>query len=357
MTTVFMLLLLQAGRAPAQARSFEQLSQLAESARQADRNDEALRIYREALRLKPSWADGWWNVGSILYENEKYADARDAFRKLIAIDSKAVAGYALLGICEYKTAEYDSAMRHLDAARILGMPNTNPVGKAALYYLALLVNKRGLHDFAAGLLLATPEKKVDPPAMLAIGLTGLRIAKLPEELTDSEKDLAGKVGQALAAPENEAVSQIRELLKLYPDHPNLHYLYGMVLLHGDSGLAIEEFQRELAIQPTSVPALLAIAHEKERRTELDEARTYAERAVAADPSDFAPHAMLGRILASQGRVEEGAAELEKARDIDSSSPQVYFALASAYARLGRNEDAEKARAEFLRLKKMADEQK
>ena len=50
------------------------------------------------------------------------------------------------------------------------------------------------------------------------------------------------------------------------------------------------------------------------------------------------------------KVQDGLHELEVARQIDPNSPQIYFALASAYAKLGRSEDADKARAEFLRLK-------
>jgi hypothetical protein len=48
--------------------------------------------------------------------------------------------------------------------------------------------------------------------------------------------------------------------------------------------------------------------------------------------------------------EDGVRELELAKQIEPGSPQIYFSLASAYAKVGRPEDAEKARAGFLRLK-------
>jgi tetratricopeptide (TPR) repeat protein len=352
MIALVILTLLQASHTTPK-QQFDRLAARAAEARKASRDTDALRIYQEALRLKPSWTDGWWNVGSIFYEREDFPAARDALRKLIALDRRAVAAYALLGISEYKAADYDSALEHLDTARSLGLPSDHPLGNAALYYLALLLNRNGQYDAAAGLLLSAPENKVSSPAvLLAIGMAGLRIAKLPEELAPGERELAAQVGRAMAAPETEATALMRELLAQHPGQPNLHYLYGMVLLHGDSGIAIEQFQNELERDPLHVPSLLAIVREMERQSRFQEAMGYAQRAVTAEPGNYAAHAILGRVLVSLDRTAEGLRELEQAKEIEPGSPQIYFALATAYAKLGRDEDAGKARAEFLRLKNL-----
>ena len=352
MIALVILALLQVSQPTAQ-QEFDRLASRAAEARKASRDTDALRLYQSALRLKPAWTDGWWNVGSIFYEREDFPAARDALRKLIALDKKAVAAYALLGICEYKAAEYDAATEHLDTARSMGLPENHPLGNAALFFLALLLNREGRHDAAAGLLLSAPENQVSSPAVLAaIGMAGLRIAKLPEELTSGEKDLAAQTGRAMAAPETQATALMRDLLAQHPGQPNLHYLYGMVLLHGDSGVAIEQFQKELDRDARHVPSLLAIVREMERQSRFEEALGYAQRAVAAEPENYAAHAILGRVLVSLDRTGEGLRELERAREIEPGSPQIYFALASAYTKLGRNEDAGKARAEFLRLKNL-----
>src|SRR5205823_1811590 len=114
--------------------SFDRLAARAADAHKAGRESDALRLYQEALRARPSWSDGWWNVGSILYGREDFAAAQDALRRLIALDKKAVAGYTLLGICEYKVRNYDAAFEHLDTARSLGLPHNHPLGTAGLYY-------------------------------------------------------------------------------------------------------------------------------------------------------------------------------------------------------------------------------
>jgi len=347
--------------AAGQAATFEQLSAQAQEARKMDRNDQALPLYQQALALQPSWAEGWWGLGSVLYEKGRYAEARDAFRKLIAIDTKAVAGYAVLGICEYKTAEFDAALKDLDTARTLGLPNGQPIATAARYYLGVLLNSRGLHDAASELLLGLLQAAGKSPEVVeAVGMAGLRMAKRPEQLSGSEAELARKVGEALAVlgqrRVDESLAILENLLKQYPTQPNLHYVYGEVVLESDADKAVEAFRKELEVQPGSVAAMLALAREMERTKRLEQARAFAQKAVALAPADFAGHALLGRILVSMGQPKEGVRELEMARGIEPGSPQVSYALASAYAKLGRHAEAEQARAEFLRLKKLADEE-
>jgi tetratricopeptide (TPR) repeat protein len=357
MIGALVLVLFQASH-PSSQTQFEQLAGQAAAARSAGRISDALKLYQRAVRVKPSWTDGWWNVGSILYERQDFAGARDALNELIALDPKATAAYALLGLSEYKLADYDRALEHLDTARTMGIPNTHPLGNAATYHLAVLLNAQGQHDSAAALLLSTPENKAVPPAVLvAIGMTGLRLAKLPEKLTPAEQELALAIGRAMAAPETEATTEMRDLLAAHPNQPNLHYLYGMLLLHGDSGAAMDQFQKELQGDPRHVPSLLAIVREMERQSQFQEALGYAQRAVAAEPGNYAAHAILGRVLVSLDRTEDGLSELESAKLMEPRSPQIYFALASAYAKLGRSDEAAKARAEFLRLKNLGSTKK
>jgi len=77
---------------------------------------------------------------------------------------------------------------------------------------------------------------------------------------------------------------------------------------------------------------------------------YAERAVKTAPISFAAYTALGRVLVDSGKTQEGIEKLEYAAKLAPDSPQVRIALASAYAKVGRNADAARERAEFLKLK-------
>ena len=69
--------------APADPK-FDALSAQADAARQAGRLDEAVDLYRKALAVKPDWREGLWSLGTMLYELDRFGEARDAFRRVLA---------------------------------------------------------------------------------------------------------------------------------------------------------------------------------------------------------------------------------------------------------------------------------
>jgi protein O-GlcNAc transferase len=72
------------------------------------------------------------------------------------------------------------------------------------------------------------------------------------------------------------------------------------------------------------------------------------------PGDFAARTAYGRALLEQGRVADAIRELETAVKLAPDSPQARFALANAYTQAGRSNDADHARKEFNRLRKLLD---
>ena len=64
---------------------------------------------------------------------------------------------------------------------------------------------------------------------------------------------------------------------------------------------------------------------------------------------------MGRVL-TEGDIDlpRGLKELEYARQLAPASPQVRIALATAYTKAGRKDDAARERQEFLRLRKITD---
>jgi predicted Zn-dependent protease len=98
---------------------------------------------------------------------------------------------------------------------------------------------------------------------------------------------------------------------------------------------------------------VSLAFEYLKRKDSAAALPCARRAVAAAPDNFDARSALGRVLIDAGQHAAGATELEAAVRLAPDSPQVRFALAGAYRRLGRTQDAEREQHEFLRLKKLA----
>src|SRR5437763_9790240 len=46
---------------------------------------EAIAILSDALKQKPDWREGWWRLGNVLYQADRYAQARPAFERLTSL--------------------------------------------------------------------------------------------------------------------------------------------------------------------------------------------------------------------------------------------------------------------------------
>src|SRR5947209_5618432 len=68
------------------AGDFDRIAKEAAAAREQNRVDDALQLYKQAVKLKPGWNEGWWWLGALQYDLDRYPDARDAFKKFIALD-------------------------------------------------------------------------------------------------------------------------------------------------------------------------------------------------------------------------------------------------------------------------------
>ena len=116
---LFLLLLVDLPEAEAQtqksASSFAALSAKADAARDADRLDEAAALYRKALAIKPTWAEGWWSLGTIEYDRNAYPEASHAFGKLIALQPKSGTARVMLGLCQFELGMEDAALESLQA--------------------------------------------------------------------------------------------------------------------------------------------------------------------------------------------------------------------------------------------------
>src|SRR6185369_6016818 len=117
---------------------FERFVKQADEARLAERFDDAISLYGKALNIKPKWPDGWWYVGAIFYQKDLYPQARDAFQNLVALEPQRGPASAMLGLCQYQTAEYDRAAVALQRARTLGVNDNPELARVVSYHIALL---------------------------------------------------------------------------------------------------------------------------------------------------------------------------------------------------------------------------
>lgn len=354
--TLVLALLLAAATPPAKpAPVYAQLLTQATAAREANRVAEAIPLYRKLVRLRPAEGENWWYLATLQYDTDRYPEARDAFRKLVALVPDNGAAWALLGLCEFQTKEYAAAGTHLETGLRIGLGNQPQLAEVAHYHYALLLNKYGEFEKASAELFEFAKAgKEDAAMVVATGLAALRKPVLPSELPAAERELVQQAGRAVydvAARKAAAAQQEMEaLVARYPALPNIHYIYGSYLMFSDADKGLQELRRELEISPRHVPARVGIIVEYLKRGEAAAALPFAKAAVELDPRNFVTHTLYGRALAESGDLAPGITELELAAKLAPDSPQTRVALATAYSKAGRKDDAARERAVFLKLK-------
>jgi len=335
--------------------SFADISQRAAAAREKDDIPAAIRYYHEALRLKPTWQDGWWYYGSLLYDDSQYAEAARALRRLAALNAKLGGAWALLGLSEFENRDLARALADLERAKRLGFGDNPSLADVADYHLALLLNLHGDSDRARALLSSLLLRGVNSEDIqVGLGLSLLRVPVLPSQLDPSRDDLvhdAGNVAALLARRQyDQADAAFRQLVSKYPSTHFAHYAYGAMLAsRGQEDLAKAEFETEIALTPDSALPYMEWAFIESKASNYHEALPLAQKAVELSPDSFLAHYLLGNALLATGSVQLSVAELEMARKYNPDSPEVRYSLGRAYAKAGKPLLARREQEKFTQL--------
>jgi len=343
---------------PVTAATFDELKAQAAAVRESGNVPQAIELYRQALQLNPSWGEGWWYLGTLYYDSDQYAGGQDAFEHFVKLAEKAAPGWAFLGLCEFETGQYDGALDHIQRGLTLGTGLQPETAEVLRFHAALLLTRQGLFDRALPLYMPFARRGSKDPALIAgMGLTALRRAMLPNDIPADQMDLvttAGKTAAFWAAGDTaDTESGFRTLLSKYPNAPSLHYFVGSYLLGSHPEQAMAEFRRELAVNPRSADAAAMMALLMVRAGDEPAAAPYAQKAAEDGPSTPMAQYVYGLILthAGDGR---GIQHLEAAENLDPGNFEYHMALAGAYSRFGRHDQARRERRESIALARESD---
>jgi tetratricopeptide (TPR) repeat protein len=342
--------------AQANPASFADLASKAAAARDANEAPGAIELYRQALKLNSQWSDGWWFLGSLEYATGDYSLARDALSHYLELTPNAAPALAMRGLCEFEIADYPTSLKDIERALALGAANQPRNEKILRYHEALLLTRTGrFEDALRSYAFFTHEEDSNPELMLALGLAGLRTPLLPKELRADQKDLyisAGKAAFDLMRRNNEAASmEFRSLFARVPPAENAHYLYGYLLYATDPDQAIVEFKKELEVNPSNAVAEVMLAWIPLMQNDGANALPHARKAMAEDPTLSSAQLVLGRALTETGETKDGIEYLEKTAQRQPDNLEVHLALAKAYSKAGRKEDARRERLLCLEMTK------
>ncbi|MCI0663946.1 MAG: tetratricopeptide repeat protein [Acidobacteria bacterium] len=341
----------------AQSDSFEKIASQAAQAKEANQIEQAISLYRQALRLNPKWGEGWFYLATLHYDRDSFAEAAEAFRKATNLSPKIGTAWVMLGLSEFKLGRHDDSLKHIQKGRQLGITDNPQLMNVMLYHEGLLLLHKGDFDAAQKTLSKLSREGVENDGLInALGQAVLRVR--PDQ--EQQAAIVRRAGQAeyFATQKKfeEALGEYERLVRDFPREQNLQYAYGRYLLTSNNEeKAIEAFKQEIANNSSHLLARLMIADTKLRLRDYAGGLPFAEEALKLRSDLPIAHFLVGSLLLEIGKTAQAINELETARRLLPDEPKIYFVLGRAYARANRKVDAERARATFERLNKLAEE--
>ena len=77
---------------------------------------EALHAYEQAVAIDPSFADAWCNLGTVLYNQERRARARDCFERTLELEAYHLEGHLNMAALLEEDGQSEAALAHYESA-------------------------------------------------------------------------------------------------------------------------------------------------------------------------------------------------------------------------------------------------
>jgi tetratricopeptide (TPR) repeat protein len=146
---------------------------------------------------------------------------------------------------------------------------------------------------------------------------------------------------------DQAEKDYRKILEQNPRYPGIHFRLARLILSKPSPpadfaeQAKKELQQELEIDPANAGAEYVLGELARQAQDLPEAVKHFSKATELDPNFADAFLGLGMTLVAEKKYSDAVTPLEKAVKLQPANPAGHYSLATAYARTGRREDADR----------------
>jgi len=327
----------------------------------AGKPDLALGEFRELLKLEPNNIEARNGLGTLLYFHGDFENSAQELRAALKSNPSLWKTQTLLGMCEKRLGQMVRARADLEKA----FPKLQEEKLRVEAGLELIEIDYGTGDLdkAASVVAVLKQLRPADPEIL---YTAHRI--------HSEQADADMLGLAMVAPNSAqmhrlmatqmirqgnsegAIRQYREVLKLDPTLPGLHYEFAEVLTGSsapaDQAQAEQEYRASLARSPFDEKSECRLGAIAVGRGDLKEAYAHYSRALELQPDDAEANLDLGKLLVAMDQADKAAPLFERAVKLEPYDAVAHFRLGSVYRQMGRAEDSRRELAEFQHLKEM-----
>jgi tetratricopeptide (TPR) repeat protein len=332
------------------ASSFDRARQL----QQSRRWPEAEQAYRAHLKQFGPSAEALANLGAVLVQQEKFAEAVGNYQQALRLAPQLTPIHLNLGLAFMKSGRpsdaaasfsqflaKDPANRQARQLRAMAYLEAEKFGESVSDYRSLMPSD----DLTIRLGLAT--------ALARNGSAAEARSVLDPILASDAPDVQFVYGQALFEEGNfqKALEVLRQVEKAKPDMPQLRFYLGAIYWRQQqTDAAIEEWRKEHRANPESFQANYTMGAAL-AFTSAEEAEPYLRKAVKLRPKHPQSLYQLGKLLWLRAKSPETVAMLEQAVKSQPDYREAHYLLATVYQSLGRRVDAQR---EFAVVKKLSE---
>jgi superkiller protein 3 len=335
--------------------------QQATAAMRAGRLEEAKAGFSAVVKLVPTFAEAYLNLGLVLEEQGKNEEAIPNLWKALSLKPRLRGANLFLGIAEYRLNQFDDAIAALKKETTYYSTDAN-----AWMWLGVAQLADNRPDEAAESL--DRAAKLDPKNVDILyhrGRAHLLVSKESYDAMYKVDPNSWRVHQVLAQAyaesdrHEEAIAELQVAINKAPTQPGLHEALGTEYLQtGKTDLAEAEFRNELRFDPNSALALYKLGTIEIERGEAAQGKQSIEGALKKNPRLRDAEYYLGRAEMQLGN-DEGAIRAFKGAINADSDPEIvqqaWYQLAVVYRRTRRLEEAKQALTMFQKLKDEATE--
>lgn len=336
--------------APAVEREFERATQL----HQSGDLQGAVRAYLAILATNPARVDVRSNLGAAYSALGRYEDAIQEYKRALVIDSGNHAVRFNLALAYYKAAWFAEAATELEKF-IAAVPNTPQTANAQLVLADCQVR---LGEYKKVIDALSPLADADSNNRTIAYLLGSAligdgqldkgqaiIDRLFRHEDSAEAHLLMASILLLADDAQSALREAQRALELNPKLPGVQAWYGRVLMRlGDTEKAKVAFKTELASNANDFDSNLYLGVLLRQDKQLDEARSYLQRAIQLRPREQYARYHLAAVYAAAGKPGDALPLLEGVLKEHTDFVEARVLLASVYYRLNRKDDGDREKA-------------
>ncbi len=325
------------------------------------RPDLAIPELKAVVALDPENADARGNLGVLLFFRGDYADATPQLQAALKLRPDLWKIQALLGMSEERIGndsngrkDLETAFPHLQEAKIKlqvgnalidSYTSTGDLDKAAATVSVLLK----LEPTNVDLLYTSYRLYSDlaDQSTLTMAMIAPNSAQMHQMMARAEV----REGDSTAA-----IANYRDAIKINPKDPGLHFELAELLnasgTVADKQAAVAEYQAALVLNPQDEKSECQLGKMAEQNGDSKTAFADYSRAIKLQPDDAVALTGLADALIAMQQTEKALPLLERAVQLDPTSPAAHFRLSSLYRRAGRAADAKRELDAYLKYKKM-----